>query len=162
MWRLINRKLKLKLGRTCKTKSCALPLIVNYSKQEEMYFLSPTGDCYNFSGSSLHLELPGSSNRLFVYNNPSELPLSSIKEHLSSLFSGLACDLPFRLHVLNKNALLFPNNPILQEKYLAICLLKVTNIIITKSPKKKVLYLIHIFHRVCMSVYHCNNLSGEQ
>lgn len=42
----------------------------------------------------LHFQLPICSNGLLVYNSPSQIPLSSIKEPFCSLISGFAHGLP--------------------------------------------------------------------
>lgn len=68
--------------------------------------------------------LPVSSNGLFDYKGPSKLPLSSIKK-VPLLCSWDLAWFTIRSHVLSWNFLLFPNKPILLEKYLVNFLFKV-------------------------------------
>lgn len=48
VWRLINRNhIQIRVERAYRGSSHTLPLNVNYPKQEEMYFPSPTGRCFS-------------------------------------------------------------------------------------------------------------------
>lgn len=115
----------------CGSTLHSLTLTINCLKQEETYFLSPTGrcfytlvlhqeggssphpattqpmkNCYNSANEQpLYFKSPVSSNRLFVYNSPLEILLSSIKEHYSCMWFTI------RLHVSNHNSLLLQNKP---------------------------------------------------
>lgn len=70
--------------------------ILLLQQEEGRYFsclatTQPMKDCYNSSNEKpLYFELPVSSNGLFVYKSPSELPLSSIKACYSTLYTGFA------------------------------------------------------------------------
>jgi len=67
------------------------------SQQEKERFSTPPAtappmrDCHNSANEKpLYFELPVYSKGLFVYNTPPYFSLSSVKEHSSLLFSGLA------------------------------------------------------------------------
>lgn len=63
-------------------KKCSTPLATAHIMR----------DCHNSANEkSLHLKLPVSYSELFVYNSSSQLAISCIKDHCSSLFSRLAC-----------------------------------------------------------------------
>lgn len=48
VWRLINRnRIQIRVERAYRGSSHTLPLNVNYPKQEDMYFPSPTGRCFS-------------------------------------------------------------------------------------------------------------------
>lgn len=48
VWRLINRnRIQIRVERAYRGSSHTLPLNVNYPKQEEMYFPSPTRRCFS-------------------------------------------------------------------------------------------------------------------
>lgn len=118
---------------------------VTYPKGRED-FLSPTGECFLLDSSrkkeGLLLPWQPLSQWKTVTARPvkappsrqvppglcsslSQLSLSSDKERLSPVFSGLARRGPLD-HVSDCDSLLVPNKPILLEYYLAICLRSTT------------------------------------
>ena len=72
----------------------------------------PMRDCHNSAnGKSLYFKFSVSSNGLFPYNSPSQLPLLFYEIVSFLLFSDL-----LQLHVPNCNSLLLPNKPIFAGK----------------------------------------------
>lgn len=77
----------------------------------------PMGDCHSSANEkSLYFKLSVSSNGLFLYNSPYQV----YKEQSTPLFFKLGW-FAIRLPIPNFKSLLFPNKPILIEKYRAIC-----------------------------------------
>lgn len=70
-------------------------------------------DFYNSANEKpVHFKFPVSSNVVFVYNSPSEVPLSSIKKTFLSFVLWTCAWFTIRLHIPNCNYLLFLNKPI--------------------------------------------------